>query len=229
MNKTNQKDVLDRSIWCRVSPFLIYVFFMLLAELLSRSGWGEHELRLLYAVKILSVAGLLWMLRSSYIELRLPRGTGAMTWIVAVAAGAIVFIAWINLNASWMEIGTSAGFNPNGNAGTDWIMVAIRLMGAVLVVPLMEELFWRSFLMRWIVNHDFLTVEPARVGFRAFLISAVFFAVEHNLWLAGLLAGVVYSLLYMRSGTLWPPILAHAVTNGMLGVWIIYTGNWSYW
>lgn len=208
---------------------MAYVFFMLLAKLLSIYGWSAHELRLLYAVKIATVAGLLWVLRGVYVELRLPRGADAMTWGVAVAAGAAVFVAWINLNADWMEIGASAGFNPSGGAGIDWMMVVARMTGAVLVVPLMEELFWRSFLMRWIAKHDFLTVEPARAGSRAFVTSAVFFAFEHNLWLAGLLAGAVYSLLYMRSGTLWSPILAHAVTNGLLGVWVIHTGNWSYW
>ncbi|MCR4305220.1 MAG: CAAX prenyl protease-related protein [Gallionella sp.] len=225
----NRKAVLDRAIWCRISPFIAYVFFMLLAELLSRYGWSAHELRLLYAVKIAVVAALLWTLRGAYAELRLPHGAGVMTWGVAAVAGAVVFVAWINLKAGWMEIGVSAGFNPSSDAGIDWMMAAARLMGAILVVPLMEELFWRSFLMRWIARHDFLAVEPARAGSRAFVISALLFAFEHNLWLAGLLAGVFYNLLYMRSGTLWSPILAHAVTNALLGVWVIYTGNWSYW
>jgi len=221
--------VLDRAIWCRISPFMAYVFFMLLAELLSRYGWNAHELRSLYAVKIAVVAGLLWVLKGAYADLSFPHGAGVRTWGVATAAGVIVFVAWTNLHSGWMEIGVSAGFNPHGDAGIDWIMVVVRLTGAVLVVPLMEELFWRSFLMRWIARHDFLAVEPARVGLKAFVISAVSFAFEHNLWLAGLLAGVVYNLLYMRSGTLWSPILAHAVTNALLGVWVIYTGNWSYW
>lgn len=225
----NRKDLFDRAIWCRASPFLAYVFFMLLAELLLNFGWSEHELRLLYVVKIAVVAGLLWALKSVYVELSFPRSVGVMIWGVAVAAGAAVFVAWISLNAGWMGIGISAGFNPRDDVGIDWMMVVVRLTGAVLVVPLMEELFWRSFLMRWITKHDFLTVEPARVGFKAYAISTVLFAFEHNLWLAGLLAGAVYSFIYMRSGTLWSPILAHAVTNALLGVWVIYTGNWSYW
>lgn len=225
----NRKDLFDRAIWCRISPFVVYVFFMILAELLSRFGWSAHELRLLYVVKIAAVAGLLWMLRGVYVELRLPRSAGVMIWGIAVVAGAAVFVGWISLNAGWMQVGASAGFNPYGDAGIDWIMVAARLTGAVLVVPLMEELFWRSFLMRWIEKHDFLTVEPTRVGHKAFVISVVFFAFEHNLWLAGLLAGAIYNLLYMRSGTLWAPVLAHAVTNALLGVWVIHTGNWGYW
>lgn len=229
MNQVNRKDLFDRAIWCRISPFLAYFFFMLLAELLSKLGWGANELRMLYVVKIAVVAGMIWFLRDVYVELHFPRGASVRTWCVAVAAGVFVFVAWINLNSGWMKIGVSEGFNPQGETGIDWVIVVVRLTGAALVVPLMEELFWRSFLMRWIANHDFLSVEPARVGLKAFIITAVFFAFEHNLWVAGLLAGVVYNLLYIRSGTLWSPILAHAVTNALLGVWVVNSGNWSYW
>lgn len=219
----------DRSSVCRAAPFGTYVFFMVLADVLSSFGWSAHELRWLYAVQITAVASLLWVLRSAYVELRLPRGVNTLTWGAAVVAGVIVFVAWINLDKSWMVMGASVGFDPGDDAGIDWLWVAVRLAGATLVVPLMEELFWRSFIMRWITHQNFLAVNPAHVGLKAFCITAVLFAVAHNLWLAGLFAGAVYSLLYIRSGTLWSPIIAHAITNGLLGVWIIYTGNWSFW
>jgi CAAX prenyl protease-like protein len=64
---------------------------------------------------------------------------------------------------------------------------------------------------------------------RAFVITTALFAIEHNRWFAGVVAGVVYNVLYMRSGNLWVPILAHAVTNGSLGVWILYTESWQFW
>ena len=110
-----------------------------------------------------------------------------------------------------------------------WFLVVVRLVGAALVVPVMEELFWRSFLMRWIDHPNFLSVNPAHIGLKAFCITAVLFSVAHSLWLAGLFAGIVYNLLYMRSGTLWSPILAHAITNAILGIWIVSTGSWSFW
>jgi CAAX prenyl protease-like protein len=93
----------------------------------------------------------------------------------------------------------------------------------------MEELFWRSFLMRWVASPDFETVEPARAGLKAFIITVVLFGFEHNLWLAGIVAGIAYTLLYMRYRTLWSPILAHAVTNGLLGLWVVHTGSWAFW
>jgi CAAX prenyl protease-like protein len=93
----------------------------------------------------------------------------------------------------------------------------------------MEELFWRSFLMRWIDAPDFESVAPSQLSLKSFIITVLLFGFEHNLWLAGIVAGAAYSLLYMRHRSLWSPILAHAVTNGLLGIWVVRTGNWSYW
>jgi CAAX prenyl protease-like protein len=61
------------------------------------------------------------------------------------------------------------------------------------------------------------------------MITTVLFGVEHNQWLAGAIAGAAYNWLYMRSGNLWVPVCAHALTNAALGVWIIATGNWQFW
>ena len=111
----------------------------------------------------------------------------------------------------------------------NWPLACVRLAGAALVVPVMEELFWRSFVMRWIHQPDFLKVAPAESGLKALAISSVLFALEHHLWFAGLLAGLAYGWLYMRSGNLWVPTLSHAVTNGVLGIWVLHTGSWQFW
>ncbi len=219
----------DRADFCRIAPFGAYVFFMVLEDILLKFGWEANDLRMLYMVKIAVVVGLLWVMRKAYSELRWPVASSFQAWMVAISAGVIVFIAWINLTADWMVMGDPVGFDPRDNNEIDWFLVTVRLIGAALVVPVMEELFWRSFLMRWIDHPNFLTVNPAQVGLKAFCITAALFALAHSLWFAGLFAGIVYNLLYMRSGTLWSPILAHATTNGILGIWIIYTGNWSFW
>jgi CAAX prenyl protease-like protein len=84
-------------------------------------------------------------------------------------------------------------------------------------------------MLRWIEAPDFEAVEVARVGAKAIVVSVLLFGFEHNLWLAGIVAGAAYTVLYIRHRTLWSPILAHAVTNGLLGVWIVCTGSWTYW
>lgn len=219
----------QRPSTARILPFAMYMAFIAIADLLARLGLTENELRWLYPVKIAAVVALLWAYRRRYTELawqpvRWP------TFIVACATGVVVLVLWVSLDAAWMQMGVSAGFNPTGADGRiDWLLVALRIAGAALVVPVMEELFWRSFLMRWIERHDFLNLIPAAVGLKGVVVSVILFGVEHNLWLAGIVAGIAYSLLYMRTGSLWTAVLAHAVTNGLLGVWVVITANWAYW
>lgn len=100
---------------------------------------------------------------------------------------------------------------------------------AALLVPVMEELFWRGFLMRWLAQPAFEAVDPRRVGLRAVLVSTALFMLAHTLWLAAIVAGLAYALLYARTGRLWNAVIAHTVTNGALGVWVAATGNWQFW
>jgi CAAX prenyl protease-like protein len=218
----------DRAAWARILPFVAYLSFFLIGDLLARLGVDAASLRWLYAVKTAVVVALLAWFWRDYTELKtgLP---SPLALITAVAAGIVVFFLWINLHASWMVVGTSDGFDPRAAGVIDWPLVAVRIAGAALVVPVMEELFWRSFVLRWIDQPDFLRLDPAQAGLRGFVISVFLFGFEHNLWLAGIVAGVVYSVLFMRYRTLWSPIVAHAVTNGMLGAWVVMTGSWSYW
>ena len=218
----------DRAALPRVTPFLAYLSFIFIADMLGRAGFAAQDLRWLYAVKIGVVLGMLLYWRRSYTELAWTE-LGARATAVAIAAGLVVFLLWINLNAGWMSIGSADGFDPRNGDRIEWSLVVLRIAGAALVVPVMEELFWRSFLLRWIDAPDFLKVDPRLASIKAFGISVVLFGFEHNLWLAGIVAGVAYSLLYMRSQSLWSPILAHGVTNGVLGLWIISGGHWTYW
>lgn len=221
--------MLERSNLPYIAPFAAYVLFMFIEDVLLKLGWNADDVRMLYAIKITAVVVLLWIMRNTYSELYSFANVTIKTSMTAVVAGIVVFVAWINLTAEWMVMGDAIGFDPRNDEQIDWVLVAIRLFGAALVVPIMEELFWRSFLMRWIENQNFRSVVPGQIGFKAFFIMAALFAVAHSLWFAGFFVGIVYGLLYMRSGTLWSPILAHAVTNGLLGIWIVMTGNWGFW
>jgi CAAX prenyl protease-like protein len=203
--------------------------FIAIADLLGKLGWSADELRWLYPVKTVAVVAVLFAYRRHYPELawRTIRWPGILS---PVAVGVLVLVLWVSLDAPWMQIGAAAGFNPVGEDGqTDWMLVAWRIAGAALVVPVMEELFWRSFLMRWLERKDFMDVVPAAVGAKAIIVTVILFGVEHNLWLAGMVAGIAYSVVYMRSGNLWSAILAHATTNGLLGVWVVATASWTYW
>jgi CAAX prenyl protease-like protein len=108
-------------------------------------------------------------------------------------------------------------------------LIVVRIFGAAAVVPVMEELFWRSFVQRWIDRQDFLLLAPADVSLRALLFASLAFGFEHGQWLAGIIAGLAYGWLYRRSGSLWPPIMAHGLTNLLLGVWVVSSGQWQFW
>ena len=218
----------DIRILARVLPFAAYMLFLVvegnIAALLP-----DFDPRLLYPAKVGAVALLLWIYRAQYVEL-FVRPDLRWVGLISPALGAVVFVLWINLDGGWLDLGGGAGYTPLDAAGTiRWELALPRLAGAALVVPIMEELFWRSFLLRWIDKHDFLAQEPARLSLRAILIASVLFGLEHTLWFAGIVAGLAYAWLYRASGNLWAPIVAHAVTNLMLGVWVLGTGAWRFW
>ncbi len=216
----------------RIAPFAAYILFLALDAPLSAwlSGLGL-DARWLYACRVGTAAALLVWFWREYAELARPARVPLRAWVAALLAGGAVFALWILPYPVWATLGSeSAGFAPTRADGSvDPLLAAVRLSGAALVVPLMEELFWRSWLMRWMDNPDFHLVDPARVGLRALFAAAALFAVEHDLWLAGLLAGLTYGGLYMISRNLWVPVLAHAVTNGALGFWVLHRGAWHYW
>lgn len=219
--------MVSRAALARALPFLAYMAFIVVADVLGRAGVGAEQLRWLYPVKVGVVAALLWYFRKDYTEL--AAGLSPRAAVAALLCGVLVLLLWINLNASWMQVGTAAGFDPRDGGRLQWPLLLVRLAGAALVVPLMEELFWRSFLMRWIAAADFLAVDPRTLQLRSFIVTVILFGFEHNMWLAGIIAGAFYSLLYMRTRNLWSAILAHAVTNGLLGIWVVWTGSWQYW
>jgi uncharacterized protein len=220
--------LVSRAAWARILPFGAYIFFLILGDMLERAGIVRAELLWLYPVQAGVVALLLAFFWRDYHELRAPLPS-ALQLLAAIATGILVLVLWIQLDAPWMSLGTSPGYDPRSNEQLDWLLIVLRIAGAALVVPIMEELFWRSFVMRWVDCADFETLSPARVGIKGFVVSVVLFGFEHNLWLAGIVAGVAYSLLYMRHRNLWSAVLAHAVTNGLLGAWVVATGSWAFW
>ena len=228
---------MSRFPYSHTFPFFLYLIFLGMEQGLGSMQSAGHawikdwDLRWVYPIKIVLVGALLWHFRRSYLELQLFGGVTGRHWFLALLAGVAVFALWINLDFGWAMLGDSAnGYNPSmAHGAIDWRFALPRLLGAVLVVPLMEELFWRSFFMRWLDHQEFQTLKPAQVSIRAFLAASVVFGFEHQLWFAGIIAGLVYGWLYIRSGKLWVPVVAHGVTNALLGIWVLKTGNWQFW
>jgi len=222
---------LSRDIVIRVAPFALFMALLALRGAAPDDGSWGFDTRWLYGAGAVAVAALLAWYWREYGELARQTWPEPRELLLAAAAGLGVFVLWIHLDAPWMSIGRpAADFLPTDAQGAvDWRLVAMRWLGAALVVPVMEELFWRSFLMRWIAHPLFLGVDPRRAGLKAIVLSTFVFTLAHTLWLAAAIAGLVYAWLYVRTSRLWVPVIAHAVTNGALGVWVVATGHWQFW
>ena len=222
---------LSRAAWLRLLPFVAFMGLLALRGFApTDASWG-FDTRWFYALNLLLVGGLLLAWWSEYGELARQNAPSLAEVTVSAVVGLLVFVLWIKLDAPWMQIGEpTASFVPVDAQGQLlWPLITVRWLGAALLVPVMEELFWRSFLMRWLQQPVFEGVDPRRLGVKAVLLSTFVFMLAHPLWLAAIVAGLAYALLYRRTGKLWTAVLAHAVTNGALGIWVVQTGQWQFW
>lgn len=149
----------------------------------------------------------------------------------AILAGIAAFILWIGLEGRYPMIGTPQGFNPHDHAqeAWGWVLAGIRLTGAALVVPVMEELFWRSFALRFLINSAFTRIPLGTFSWFSFVFVSVAFGLEHHRWLPGILTGLLYALMLYQKKNLFSPILAHGVTNLLLGIYVLANQAWIFW
>ena len=223
--------------WIRIIPFAVFMGFIGLQQILEwtvTKGWQdltEEQLLYLYPIKALIVTGLLIYFWRKYSELHFADFKNLTHTMVSIFLGLLVFVLWINMDWGIATFGESKGFNPFliENDPTRNIMIFSRIFGAALVVPIMEELFWRSFMLRYIITADFTTIRVGTYTLTSFAICAVLFGLEHNLFLAGIMAGVSYSVLLYWTKSIYQCILAHAVTNLVLGIYVLQTGYWQFW
>ncbi len=214
-------------MWPRVLPFAAYMGFIAVSSIVPEDSGADLWL---YPIKTIVVLGLLVYFWSLYQELQRPIFTDAREAGLSISVGILVYLLWVRMDWSWATQGEITGYNPfEEGAGIGWALAAIRIFGASIVVPLMEELFWRSFLIRWVVNPDFEKVAFGTFTLASFVATVVLFGLEHNLWLAGMMAGVAYNGLYYQTRRLWPCVIAHATTNFILGLHVLATNEWHWW
>jgi len=208
--------------WPRALPFLVFLGLTGLQGQFSGAAvyW-------IYTAKTVIGAWLLWTVRR-----RLPELGWKMSGL-AVAGGVLVFLLWVGLDGFYPKLGKASPWNPPAQFGEGapaaWFFIAVRLAGSTLVVPPLEEVFYRSFIYRYIAARQFLEVPLTRFLPLPFFATAGLFALEHREWLPGLLAGFVYQGLVLRRGCLGEAIAAHALTNLLLGLYVIKQGAWSLW
>ena len=186
-----------------------------------------------YPVRFALVALLVIAVARRYVELRpsFPFSSTAM--------GAAVFLIWIAPDSLfgyrhlWPFNNAFVG-SPLSAVDSalrhNLPFIVIRTLGCTLLVPVIEELFWRAWFMRWLIKPHFQTIPFGAYGRTAFWTVAVLFAVEHGpYWEVGLAAGILYNWWAVRTHSLADCILAHATTNGLLSAYVLVSGHWEYW
>jgi len=165
----------------------------------------------------------------------------ASQWGGSLLVGIAVFVLWIMPDVLWPTYRShwlfdnslvgSARSTASPDLRRDVAFIAFRVFGSVALVPILEELFWRGWLMRWLIRpEDFQSIRLGAYTHYSFWVTAVLFAAEHGpYWDVGLLAGIAYNWWMVRTGRLADCIVAHAVTNGLLAAHVLRSGDWQYW
>jgi CAAX prenyl protease-like protein len=212
-----------------VAPFLVFMGFVALQS--SRFRLPELAAQVAW---VGVVALVLIFVARPVIDLRAPR------WPLSLLIGAAVFVIWIGPDLlfpgyrhHWLFENAILGA-PSGALSaashSQPLILALRGVRAIVIVPIVEELFWRAWLMRWIVAPDFEKVSLGTYTPLSFWIVALLFASEHgSYWDVGLVTGVIYNAWMVRSKSLGDLILTHAVTNACLSAYVIVAGKWEYW
>jgi uncharacterized protein len=215
----------------RAAPFLVFLI------LTGVQNVSDNAFRFwIYLLKSIAAGWLLWTYRREIAELRWK-----FSW-EAVVVGAGIFILWVGLTpllkaigikSSWIIRGdTGAQWNPLtffASAWLGWFFVVVRIVGSSVVVPPMEEVFYRSFVYRYVAKQDFRSVPIGQFLWTPFIVTSVLFGFGHHEWLAGILCGFAYQGLVCWKKRLGDAIAAHAITNFLLGLWVVHKGAWHFW
>lgn len=215
------------------------VIFVLLTA--AQGKFGPASAYWFYLAKTLAGLWFIFAIRPLVAEMR-----WAFSW-EAVFVGGGVFAVWVGINGEWttqnslwVKLGISSppknpvtAWNPNEQFGSGsalaGLFVATRILGSTFIVPPLEEIFYRSFLYRYIADKNFLAVPLNKFLPYPFLATAAFFGFSHNEWLAGILCGAAYQWLVLHKNRLGDAMTAHAITNFLLGIWVVWKGAWNFW
>jgi membrane protease YdiL (CAAX protease family) len=228
-----------------VAPFGVFMFF-----LVGIDGTFPDQHYVLYPLKCLLVAAALaWYWR----ELPpLKPAAPVMSGVIGVAG----VVIWVGLDPLAMRLDTLVADGWNGLAmraglgswrmaeeplqpGRDpfalypaaeaWALFGLRVAGIALVVPVMEELFWRGFLMRWLIRENFTAVPlGAYQAFSFWVTTACFASVHGSEWPLAVIVGTIYGAWFVRTKSLGSIMLAHGVTNFLLALYCLASGDWHF-
>jgi len=212
-----------------IAPFAAFLGFLALGQA------PPAGIEVLYPIRVVVVTAILILISRSVLDFRVRNAVGS------ILLGVAVFVIWIGPDVLWPayrshwlftnSITGEARSTATESLKSNLLFIVFRTAGCVLLVPVLEELFWRGWLTRWIIDsQDFRRVPLGAYTAMSFWVGSALFASEHGpYWEVGLIAGVAYNWWMCRTKSLADCILTHAVTNGCLSVYVLMTGEWRYW
>ena len=178
----------------------------------------------LYPLRVVAAAAVLWVFRKQYATLG-----WTLSWR-AVAIGCLTFAVWVALVPA--EPGTANWPAALASVPVHWAAawLLLRVVGYTITVPLVEELAFRGYLTRRLIDPDFERLPVGLFTWSSFLVSSVLFGALHGgYWLAGTIAGMTFALALYQRRSLGDAVVAHATTNGLIAVYVLTTGRWGVW
>ena len=211
-----------------IAPFVIFLALIGLNHLWPMAALTDEIVRLAVMLAVLSLVA------------RPAMSFHVGNWGASMLVGVAIFVLWIAPDLLFPQYRSFFLFD-NSVVGAarsslteaarhDVPVLFLRTLRAVAIVPIVEELFWRGWLMRWVVNNDFERVPLGTYSALSFWAVALLFASEHGpYWDVGLVAGILFNWWMIRTKSLGDLILAHAVANACLSGYVIAAGKWEYW
>ena len=212
-------------------PMAVFLGFLTaigLARTPGASFWLASPEYWIYPLQTVVCGALLLWFWPEY-ELRRPRSAP-----FALAIGLFVFGLWIAPQQFLKFPPRLDGFDPgvfNAQPAVYWATICGRFLRLVIVVPLLEEIFWRGFLLRYLISERFSSVRVGTFSWLSFGVVTLAFGFSHSRadWAAALITGALYNFVAYRTKSLASCVIAHAITNLLLGIWIMATHQWGFW
>ncbi|AKJ64425.1 CAAX prenyl protease-related protein [Kiritimatiella glycovorans] len=228
----------ERAVWVHVIPFLVWITFI---PLFDPSGWAYAARTVLGTAVLLACRPWRWYAPPRWRNMPL-----------AVGIGVLVFVVWVGPESAWFTErfpALSEAYeryavdltrfgklreplerpSPYDPSVTGWPLFWAHMFGTSIAVALLEEFFWRGFLYRWMLGSPFFRIPMGRMSVGMFVAVAALFGIEHFEWAAGIACGLLFGWLVIHTRDIWAGVVAHAVTNFMLGIYVWQSGAWQFW
>ncbi len=212
-----------------VAPFGVFVGFLMLEKLLPGDTGA------LYPIRVIAVLAVLICCSRRVIDFRVKNAlTSILLGVAVFAIWILPDVLWPHYRSYWLftnSVTGSVSSSVPAGVQSNISFIFFRSFGCIVLVPILEELFWRGWLTRWLIDgQDFRRVPLGVYTASSFWIGSAMFASEHGpFWDVGLMAGIAYNWWMYRNKSLADCTLAHAVTNGCLSIYVLVAGEWQYW